>query len=79
MYLFGSHARGDANDDSDIDFAVQIEGTNLVSDYFRFHSALEDIFNKTVDLVPLEGVHIPLTRFENHFAPEFEKEKVIIF
>ena len=31
MYLFGSYARGTANEDSDIDFLVDTTGTELTS------------------------------------------------
>ena len=39
MYLFGCYARGDAEESSGIDFAVQVAG-NLEKRYFDFQDVL---------------------------------------
>lgn len=49
--LFGSYARGEENDLSDIDIAIEIspEKKNL-SSFFSFKRELENVFQKKVDL-----------------------------
>lgn len=74
LYLFGSYARGDANEKSDIDLAFSLkEGTRI--SYFglaKYLVGLEEKLNKKIDLV--EEVLI-YPRIKNIF----EKEKKKIF
>ena len=79
MYLFGSYARGEADEKSDLDFAVQDEGTKLIgAKFFSFEIELEDTFGLPVSLISVDCVYKPTTRFPNRFAPRFEKDKVAI-
>lgn len=47
--LFGSYARGDAREDSDIDVAIELKSYSA-DDYFGVLHLLEDSFNKRIDL-----------------------------
>ncbi len=47
--LFGSYARGDARDDSDIDIAIEL-AKNTADSYFGLLHYLEDSFQKRIDL-----------------------------
>ena len=47
--LFGSYARGDARDDSDIDVAIELV-SNTADSYFGLLHYLEDTFQKRIDL-----------------------------
>lgn len=47
--LFGSYARGDAREDSDIDVAVGLSRYSA-DNYFGLLHLLEDVFNKPIDL-----------------------------
>lgn len=47
--LFGSYARGDAREDSDIDVAIELT-TYSADGYFGVLHLLEDSFQKRVDL-----------------------------
>ena len=51
-YIFGSYARGTANETSDIDFLVDIEGSNVKSllGLGAIYCELEDVFKKRIDL-----------------------------
>lgn len=53
--LFGSHARGDARPDSDLDFLVEFERKDFDS-YMDTKLMLEDLFGTSVDLVLAEGI-----------------------
>jgi hypothetical protein len=48
--LFGSFLRGDANEESDLDFLVVFE-ENTFDDYMGLKLFLEDLFDRSVDLV----------------------------
>lgn len=52
LILFGSYARDEQNENSDIDFLVEFEnGRGLFKDYMGLSIFLEETFNKKVDLV----------------------------
>lgn len=52
VWLFGSYARGDADEDSDVDVLVDVDNSKPVGlDYFGWHMDLAELVNKKVDLV----------------------------
>jgi len=65
LSLFGSRARGNANDDSDYDFAVVFDRsqTGGLSDrFFGLLFFLEDQLDRSVDLLELDAVRNPFLR-----------------
>ncbi|CAA6817947.1 MAG: Unknown protein [uncultured Sulfurovum sp.] len=54
-YLFGSYAKGDHTNKSDVDIAVYLRDTSLDS-RLEVHHALEVLLKKKVDLVVLNDV-----------------------
>lgn len=58
MYLFGSYARGEATEESDLDFLVDTAGTRLTSllSLGELYCDLEEIFRKEIDLVTMRSV-----------------------
>lgn len=58
MYLFGSYARGEAKEESDLDFLVDTTGTRLTSllSLGELYCDLEEIFQKEIDLVTMRSV-----------------------
>jgi predicted nucleotidyltransferase len=79
MYLFGSYARGEADENSDLDFAVDIEATKLIGlNFFIFQDELANLFEVPVDIITLNAARTSRTRFKNRFTPKFEKDKVMI-
>lgn len=51
LILFGSYARDEQNEDSDIDFLVEFKkGRGLFEDYVGLLHLLEDTFNKKIEL-----------------------------
>ena len=58
-WLFGSYARGDQREDSDVDLLVALDHSKPVGiKYFGIWSDLEELLGRSVDLVT-EGSLIP--------------------
>ncbi|MBA3827792.1 MAG: nucleotidyltransferase domain-containing protein [Taibaiella sp.] len=75
VYLFGSFARGEAKENSDVDLLVEYDDSKkLVSmfDTLRFQIGLEEKFKRKVELVEEE---ITSQRFKNNIS----KDKIQIF
>lgn len=56
MGLFGSYARGDYNEYSDIDILVDFDDRIDGFDYIKIAHHLEDAFKQKIDLVSRKGV-----------------------
>ena len=73
-WIFGSYARGEQNDDSDLDILVEFDKQNYPS--LLTHSGiicdLEDLFNIKIDLVPEELL------FES-IRPYISKDKILVY
>ncbi|MFY9826610.1 MAG: nucleotidyltransferase family protein [Thermoanaerobaculia bacterium] len=55
--LFGSQARGEATETSDLDFLVEFEpGAKTLDNYMDLKAFLEDLFGRPVDLVVSEVI-----------------------
>ena len=54
--LFGSCARGDDHDESDLDFLVEFEPGSSLFDLMDLQEALEDLLGVPVDVVSLGGL-----------------------
>ncbi len=53
--LFGSHARGDARADSDLDFVVEFDRKSF-DRFMEVRFLLEDLFHRRIDLVPIDRI-----------------------
>ncbi len=49
--VFGSYARGEATDNSDLDLLVEFQGDLTFDRYMDLKFFLEDLFDKKIDLV----------------------------
>ena len=63
--IFGSFARGEANEDSDIDILYKVEKDKKLSifKYLKLNRQLEDFFNKKIDLVRDEKLKPQIKRY----------------
>ena len=61
MYLFGSYARGQATESSDIDFLIDTTGTELTTlmKLAALYVDLEAAFHKQIDLITLSSFSQP--------------------
>jgi len=73
-WLFGSYARQEADEQSDIDILVQWTQPNTLDllDYIGFQQDLEKLLGKAVDLVEI-GYLMPFA------VASVEKEKILIY
>jgi predicted nucleotidyltransferase len=71
--LFGSYARGDADENSDVDVLVEVDYNALVGlDYFGWNLDLEDLLHKHIDIVS--------AGYENKLIKPFiDKDKFVIY
>jgi predicted nucleotidyltransferase len=54
--LFGSFARGDNNEDSDIDILIDIEPSLSIFDVLRMEEILRKRFSRKIDLVEFSAI-----------------------
>ena len=72
-YLFGSHARGTANADSDIDILVKLDRTKPVGLHFiRMQLELQSLLQAKVDLLSDKGI-------SKYIRPHIESDKTLIY
>jgi predicted nucleotidyltransferase len=73
VWLFGSYARDEADENSDVDVLVDIEKDSKVGlQYFAWHSELTSLLNKKVDVVS--------AGWESKYVKPFiDKDKSIIY
>lgn len=76
IYLFGSYARGEATEKSDLDFIIDAPNIRGLFELGGLYSDLESAFQKEIDLVTkgalINNSHI---RFKNNL----EREKLLIY
>ncbi|MGI0482436.1 nucleotidyltransferase family protein [Geminocystis sp. CENA526] len=56
LALFGSTARNEAKENSDLDFLVEFNKPPTLSMYMNLKFYLEELFNKPVDLVTIKSI-----------------------
>lgn len=74
--VFGSHARGDQRDDSDIDVVVEFEeGMATLENFLGLADYLERLLGRKVDLLTREGVRSIRIK---HVREEIERTVVYV-
>ena len=71
-YLFGSYARGDAGDESDIDIFIEKGNLRTLFEYSGFCQELEETLGNKVDVVST-------TNLPDDFKKQIEKDMVLIY
>jgi predicted nucleotidyltransferase len=69
IYLFGSAARGESGQSSDLDFAVEVRDGTTLFDLARMRSDLVELLQTDVDVVPLKGL-------EGSMRARFDEEAI---
>ena len=77
LFIIGSVVKGNARPDSDIDlvayFLPDIALEDYADNFFDFIYALEDIFNKKIDLISGKAMKNP------YFIEEVERTKMLVY
>lgn len=77
-YIFGSYARNEADDDSDLDFYVDYTNSKVISGLWSITGLrldLEKTFNKSIDLV----TYLPKEDLFKNFINNYERDKVNVY
>jgi predicted nucleotidyltransferase len=73
VWLFGSYARGEANEDSDLDVLVELDYSKKPGlNYYSWHHELSEMIHKKVDVVSEGGL-------SKYIRPYVEKDKELIY
>lgn len=76
LFVFGSVAKGNFTQQSDIDFLVQFSGVNPL-DYFDnfmdFKSSLEKLFSRNVDLLEIQTLKNPILK------KSIDRDKILLY
>ena len=76
LYLFGSVAKGNYSETSDIDFLVKFSGVDPLDyydNYLNFKESLKELFSREVDLVELQTIKNPILK------RSIDRDKKIIY
>ena len=74
LEIFGSFARGDAGDSSDLDLIVQFDGLiGLVDRFFGLKNDLEHLTHRSVDILPNKSFKNPI------FARNVNRERRVVY
>ncbi|MBE2217262.1 MAG: nucleotidyltransferase domain-containing protein [Ignavibacteria bacterium] len=72
-YLFGSYARNEQDENSDVDILVELDYVKKVGmEYIRMQFELEELLNTKVDLVSAGGL-------SKYIKPQIDDEKILIY
>jgi predicted nucleotidyltransferase len=71
-YLFGSYARNEQTQESDVDILVDFEKQANLFDLIRLQQNLSELLNLKVDLLSSRGV-------SKFMLPYIEKDKVLVY
>ena len=71
-FIFGSNARNEANENSDIDLLVELDYSEKIGlQFIQMKFDLEKLLNKSVDLVSSNGI-------SKHIKSNIDKDKTLI-
>ena len=82
VYLFGSYARNEATEDSDIDLLVDTTGTQIRSLFSlgALYCELEDALQKKLDLITVSALEQPAQmQSEEVFRENVRRERVELY
>ncbi len=71
-YIFGSVARGEANDQSDVDVLVELEKGATLFDHARMSWQLQDLLRQKVDVVTESGL-------SPYLQPFFNRDRILVY
>ena len=76
VYLFGSYARGEEDENSDIDIALELED---VSKYMDVYGSLSSIFGSNVDILLVSDLLSPRTNIGALVKKSFLNDRILLY
>lgn len=76
IYLFGSYARGDADEGSDIDLCIDAVAIKGLFALGGLYADLEEALGKELDLITVKSLKY---NNDKNFKENLEKEQVLIY
>jgi len=77
--LFGSYARGEATEGSDIDILIECDSIRNMKDYLALEEGLRSAIGKKVDLVMADALRSENTRAARRLIEHIKKDQVIVY
>ena len=72
-YLFGSEARNESEENSDIDIMVELDYSRPIGlEFVKMQLELEELLNKKVDLLSSKGI-------SKYIEPFVNQDKILIY
>lgn len=80
VYLFGSYARDEATESSDIDLAIMADHSDIQNfAFFGLSDEFESVLNTPVDVLSVEGLEQAKSPIGQMVRQSFEKEKILLY
>jgi predicted nucleotidyltransferase len=81
VWVFGSYARGEATENSDLDLLIDVSEVTLKGwDYFEIDDEIHSVFGENVDIVETEVLEYESTKKLNpDFINNVLKERVLVY
>lgn len=80
VYLFGSYARQEADDESDIDIAVSVEDLAITGfELLDLEAEIKNSFSVPVDFLVIEDIEVGKSPIAIQVKKNFENEKVKLY
>lgn len=76
VYLFGSYARGEEDENSDIDISLELED---VSEYMDVYGSLLTIFGGKVDILLVSDLLSPRTNIGELVKKSFLNDRILLY
>ena len=76
IYLFGSYVRGEADEKSDVDIALELEDDSV---YFDVYGRLLTIFDGAVDILLVSDLLAPKTNIGKLVKKNFLNDREVIY
>lgn len=76
LYVFGSFAKGQFSDKSDIDFLVRFTGVDpydYFDNYMGFKDDLTELFSREIDLVEIQTIKNPILK------KSIDRDKILLY
>lgn len=78
VYLFGSYAKGEANENSDVDLLVDLDFNKKIGwSFYGWSNELEKKLNKTVDIIANANRPIEVSNWD--FIVKINREKKALY